>query len=255
MKPGWYRILVPNWSWAREFLVVAIVLSAYFAVNAGSADRRPAALEHGRELISLEKSLGIFHEVGVQDFFIDTPIVPVLTTIYVFIHPITTLGFIVVLFLSGSDRYPYVRYVFAIFSFASFTIFYLYPTAPPRMLPEYGFIDLVHQESPLSYESDLARTFLNPYAAMPSVHFGYSLIIGAMVLKMFRSWLVTSLGIAYPLLMVASIVASANHLFIDCIVSVLLLALVHILVARLDLPSRLIRIIKGMTGGASGPRA
>jgi hypothetical protein len=256
MEPGWYRIFLPNWAWAREFLIVMFVLLAYFAVNMGSADRQQAALENGRRLISIEESLGIFHEVEIQNAIIDSPIVPLFTTIYVFIHPITTLGFIAVLFLSGSDRYPYIRYVFVIFSLASFTIFYLYPTAPPRLLPEYGFVDLVHQRSPLSYESDLARTFLNPYAAMPSVHFGYSLIIGAMIFKMFHNWSIKSLGVGYTLLMLVSIVASANHLIIDCLASVLILSLIYYLVARMDLPSRLIRIIKGIAGRANnGPRA
>jgi hypothetical protein len=248
MKEGWYRIFVPDWTWAREFLIVVCVLSIYFAVNIGSSGRGPRALENTEDLISLEKSMGIFQELWVQKLVIDTPMVPILNAVYMFVHPLITIGFIVVLFLSGSDRYPYVRNVFFIFSISSFVVFYLYPAAPPRLMSNYGFVDLLHEESPINYETGLARVYLNPYAAMPSIHLGYSTIIGAMIFKIFRNRVIIFLGLAYPMLMSCSIIASANHLIIDGLVSVLFLALIYYLVSKLDLPDRLIRNFKGILG-------
>jgi len=248
MKRGWCCCLVPNWDWAREFLVVACVLSVYFAVNIGSADREQVAMGNAEDLISLERSLGIFLEAEVQGAVMGTPLVHVLWAVYIFVHPVITAGFIVVAFLSGSSSYPYVRNVFVIFSLVSFAIFFTYPVAPPRLLPGQGFVDMLHSDAPVSYHSDLARLLLNPYAAMPSVHFGYSLIIGAMLFRTSSNRLVTSLGIAYPLLMIISIVASANHLIVDALASVIILAIIYYLLARLDLPARLIRIFKGFAG-------
>ena len=250
MKKGWYGALVPNWDWAREFLVVACVLSVYFAVNLGSADREQVAMRNAEDLISLERSLGIFLEADVQGAIMGTPLVQVLWVVYIFIHPVITAGFILVTFLSGSRSYPYVRNVFVFFSLVSFAIFFAYPVAPPRLFPGHGFVDMLHSDAPVSYHSDLARLLLNPYAAMPSVHLGYSLIIGAMLFRVSSNRLVFSLGIAYPLLMFISIVASANHLIVDALASVIILVITYYMVARLCLPARLIRIFKGFSGSA-----
>ncbi len=240
----WLTALRPNWLWAREFLVACLVLSAYSAVNLNSADRREVALENCEGIIRVERALGIFVEVDVQDMILGTAAVLLVSYVYAFVHPLLTVGFIVVVFLSKRTYYSGMRNAFVVFSLISFAVFLIYPSAPPRMMIEYGFVDLLHQEAPVSYEMELARKILNPYAAMPSVHFGYSLIVGLiLVLKTDRIPL-RLLGIVYPSLMLFSVTASANHLLLDCLASVGLLAATYLVVFRLGLVDSLTRIFQ-----------
>ena len=240
----WLRALRPNWLWAREFLLACLVLSIYAAVNLGSADRREAALDNCEAIIRAERALGIFMEVEIQGMVLGTPGVPLLSYLYAFVHPLLTVAFIAVAFLSRRTYYPGARNAFVVFSLISFAVFLVFPSAPPRMMTEYGFVDLLHEEAPVSYEMELARKIFNPYAAMPSIHFGYSLIVGLTLLLKTDRIPLRLLGIAYPALMLLSVTASANHLLLDCIASAGLLLLTYILVFRLGLIDRLTRIFQ-----------
>jgi hypothetical protein len=238
--------LRPNWSWAREFLLACLVLSLYAAVNLDSADRRAAALENCEAVIRAERALGIFIEVDVQGMVLGTFAVPLLSYLYAFIHPLLTVAFIAVAFLSRSNYYPGMRNAFIVFSLISFAVFLIFPSAPPRMMTEYGFVDLLHEEAPVSYEMDLARKIFNPYAAMPSIHFGYSLIVGLTLLLKADRIPLRLVGVAYPSLMLVSVIASANHLLLDCLASVGLLLATRLVVFRLGLIDRLTRIFQDL---------
>ncbi len=240
----WYRLLIPNRTWIKEIVIAALVLSFYFVINTGSSAQHGAALKHANEVIVAERSMGIFVEVEIQGLVKETVLVPVLTGLYIFVHPLLTVLLIIILFLSGYREYPRIRNTFAAFSLLCFTIFFLYPTAPPRMMAEYGFVDLLHEKAPVSYET--APGLFNPYASMPSVHFGYSLIVGAIIFKL-RGRIPSALGITYPFLMFLSVTASANHFILDCLASVLLLGATYYLVTMVDLPDRVIRIFKNMS--------
>jgi hypothetical protein len=229
---------------AKEFAIGVLVVLVYSAVNLGSEGRRSVALDHCHDLIAIERAVGIFGEVEAQVLVLDTSFVPVVNAFYAFVHPLVTLGFVAVLFFLSDRDYVRTRNIFVTFSLLSFAVFLLYPTAPPRMTTEYGFVDLLHEEAPVSYQSDLASDLLNPYAAMPSIHFGYSAIIGAFVVARFRKRAPSALGIAHPALMVFSVAATANHLFLDCVAAALLLGVAYFMVVRLDLPGQLARFLR-----------
>lgn len=236
--------MVPNRTWLKEILLAAIVLISYSAVNLASSDRSFIAFDHCRQLIDVEQSLGIFIEVDVQRSVLGTPMVTLLNAFYAFIHPLVTIVFIIGLFLSASEKYAHIRNIFVIFSLLAFLIYLFYPSAPPRMLSEYGFIDILKENSPVSYETGLVQGILNPYAAMPSVHFGYSLIIGAALVYYSRRCLQLMLGVVYPAIMLFFVTASAHHLLIDCIAAVLLLAGTVVIVGRMGLPGNPTRFLR-----------
>ena len=245
----WLKALRPNWLWVREFVLICAVLSVYSAVNLASGDRRDLALANCERVIDLERDLGIFVEVDVQRMVLGTAAVPLLSYLYAFVHPFLTVGFIAILFLSRSTYYSQVRNTFAVFSMISFAVFFVFPSAPPRMMTEHGFIDLLHEGAPVNYEMDLARKIFNPYASMPSVHFGYSLIVGVTLFTKSDRRLLRLVGIAYPSLMLVSVTASANHLLLDCLASVGFLVATYLLVFRLCFVDRLTRFFKAKSRG------
>jgi membrane-associated phospholipid phosphatase len=92
----------------------------------------------------------------------------------------------------------------------------LYPVAPPRLLPETGMIDTLQAYNNLSYQAQSTEFFVNPYAAMPSLHVGWSVLLAIGVAMAFpRNPLVLLLCVAHPLTQSASTVFTGNHYFLD----------------------------------------
>lgn len=234
----------PRKAWPKELVVACILLLAYFSANFGSSERREVAMAHFRELASVEKQLGIFVELDLQRLVLGTPLVAFVNIFYALFHSIIVLGFAVTLFITGRDEYPRARNLLLAFSLMSFLIYFLYPAAPPRMMGEYGFVDTLDQTPGVSYETGFLSGLMNPYAAMPSVHIGYSLIVGGFVYLKSRGRLFRFLGPVYPALMLFVVTSSANHLLIDCIVSVPLLLFTILIVDRADLSGRLARYLR-----------
>ena len=76
----------------------------------------------------------------------------------------------------------------------------LYPTAPPRMFPEYGFVDTLNDFSDVNHDSALAKIFINPYAAVPSMHCAFAMMIGATGIMVCRHWWSKAWWAFWPLL-------------------------------------------------------
>ena len=111
-------------------------------------------------------------------------------------------------------------------------IFAAFPVAPPR-LTDLGFIDTVTQQSS-AYRVLQPPAFVNQYAAMPSLHVGWDLLMGLAVYTYSRHVLLRALGVVLPVLMVSSVVQTANHYVIDAVVGVaLVVASMHV-VRRLE---------------------
>ena len=237
-------VLDPRKAWPKEVVVACILLLAYFSANYGSSDRREVAMAHFRELASLEKRLGIFVERDLQQLILGTPLVGFVNVFYALLHSVIILGFAVTLFVTGRNEYPYVRNLLLAFSLISFLIYFLYPLAPPRIMDEYGFVDTLDETPGVSYETGFLSGLMNAYAAMPSVHIGYTLIVGGFIYLKSRRLLFRLLGPAYPALMLFVVTSSANHLLIDCIVSVPLLIFTVLIIGKVDLPGRLARYLR-----------
>ena len=112
--------------------------------------------------------------------------------------------------------FPVVRNTLIFSTAVALTVYVLFPAAPPR-LAGLGFADTVTQGAHVNLSSDMLGSLYNPFAAVPSLHFGYALIVGAAVgLLASRRW-VRVLGWAYPAFMLLTIVGTGNHFFFDAI--------------------------------------
>ena len=91
----------------------------------------------------------------------------------------------------------------------------LYPTAPPRMFPEHGYVDTIVDFSNVNHDSTLAKIFINPYAAVPSMHCAFALMIGGTGFKVCRHWIPKAFWAAWPLLIAWVVIVTANHYWFD----------------------------------------
>ena len=102
------------------------------------------------------------------------------------------LGFLVWLYLFRNESYYFVRNMFVVSMCLALIGYIGYPTAPPRMFPEHGFVDTITDFSNVNHDSALAKVFINPYAAVPSMHCAFALMIGATGVMVCRHWYLES---------------------------------------------------------------
>ena len=98
------------------------------------------------------------------------------------------LGFLVWLYLFRNESYYFVRNMFVVSMGLALVGYTLYPTAPPRMFPQHGFVDTIIDFSKVNHDSTLAKIFINPYAAVPSMHCAFALMIGGTGVRVCRHW-------------------------------------------------------------------
>lgn len=170
-----------------------------------------AAFDHAFRLVSLEQTLGLFHEEWLQRAVEKRPwLSATVQWIYLWSYLPILGGAGITMFLK--DRCLYRAYRNTMFASAALglLIFAFVPVAPPRMLPEYGFLDPFH--TAFSATSGAK----NDFAAVPSFHFGFTLLaaLGVSHVFRFRAWLVTGLALL-PAIMLISIVSTANHFYLD----------------------------------------
>jgi hypothetical protein len=173
------------------------------------------ARDHAGDIVALERSLGVYGERGVQELAESVPGLPALLGVaYIVLHIVATAGILAWVYRSHRDRFPIVRTTLIASTALSLAVYVLYPVAPPR-LAGLGFADTVTTHAGLNLSSDLLGSLYNPFAAVPSLHFGYALLVGVAVAKFARRAVSRVLGGAYPIAMLGIIVATGNHFVFD----------------------------------------
>jgi hypothetical protein len=201
-----------------EVLLLAAALPLYYLVRGMTHQEVPDAVSRGVEIIRLEKSLGIFWEMELQSWIISYAwLVKLLNWFYLFGH-LPVIGALAVwLYFWHRPQYLLMRNAFLL-SGAIALIFYVnFPTAPPRLLPDYlgyNFVDTVVQQ----YQESRPLTpsfFVNEYAAFPSMHIGWNLLVAIAIWMASRNILVRLFAVLMPLAMLTDILLTANHYIID----------------------------------------
>lgn len=207
--------------WAKEpLLQLAIVLGCvlvYFGTRGITEGSEAAAIAHGHDLLRLEAALGLRIEDDLQEVVLRSGwLTTVSNWIYIWGHwPVIAL---VMIWLHHGDRRRYLLLRNAMIASGAIglVIFMTYPVAPPRLLPD-GFVDTVTEHSH-SYRVLQPPALVNRFAAMPSLHAGWNLLVGIVVFNACRRGVVRVLAVLSPLLMSYAVVATANHYVLDPIV-------------------------------------
>lgn len=202
-------------SGAGEIAGLAVLYGLYEVVRGVGGEDYSAAFANTRDIVELEQQLGVFAEQGIQRAAESVHLLPALLGLaYVTLHFLGTALALVWVHRRHRASFPIVRTTLIASTAFALAGYVLYPAAPPR-LADLGFSDTVSAATGLNLSSDLLGSFYNPIAAVPSLHFGYAVIVGVAVAALAgRAW-VRALGWLYPLAMLAIIVATGNHFFLD----------------------------------------
>ena len=205
------------------------------------------AIANAWHVWDLERLLRFPDEEALQDWFLQWHgVVKAANWYYVAVHFPATLAFLAWGWLRRPpEEYRWARRLIITLTALALLLHIAMPLAPPRMLPSLGFVDTMTVFGPSAYSGD-AATVSNQFAAMPSLHVGWALLISVVVIRTANSrWRWAT--VAHPVLTTLVVVVTANHYWIDAVVSALLLALVMLITPRPDviLPSRAWRRLVG----------
>jgi hypothetical protein len=202
-----------------EIGLVAVAFLLYFIVRGLVVDRADEAMANANDIIDLERSLGIFWEPRLQELIIDNrALVQLMNAIYFWLDFPLIVAVGLFLYFRRRHEYTVARDALLLSGAISLVIYNLYPVMPPRLLPGGEFIGTIEEYSDLSYQASSTAAFVNPYAAVPSLHFGWAVIIGGTVFLTFRNPLARLIGLLLPWAQLAAIVFTANHYIFDAFV-------------------------------------
>jgi hypothetical protein len=200
---------------ARELIVIAAVIVLYFGVRGLIATRIEVAYQNAERVIALERWTGVFVEPKLQAAIAAHGwIANTVSYIYIYGHWPVLLATLLWLLIRHRDAYPTFRNAMLVSGTIGLTIFAVFPVAPPRFLTAYGFVDTVTEQTE-AYRVLQPPAFVNQYAAVPSLHFGWNLLMGIAVAGLAGHRITRLLGWLMPVLMLAAIVLTANHYLFD----------------------------------------
>ncbi|MGD0764901.1 MAG: phosphatase PAP2 family protein [Dehalococcoidia bacterium] len=204
-----------------ELGLVSLAFLFYFLVRGSVVDRTSDALAHGFRIIDLEQNAGFFWELQLQALVVGRQfLVQMFNFIYFwFDFPlIVTVG--LWLYFRHRRQYTLTRDAMLISGGIALIIYHLFPVAPPRYLSEFGFVDTMAVYSPLSYQAQSARPFVNPYAAVPSLHVGWPVLLAVGVIWATRFKPIWLAAVMLPVAQFFAVVFTANHFIFDTMVGV-----------------------------------
>ena len=175
------------------------------------------AFHHAETIIRLERSLGLYQEGRLQRAFIDhTTLLQGWNIYYGTIHFVVPAFALWLLWRRRRDRFAPARTVFLVMCFVALAVFALWPLMPPRYMPaHYGFVDTGARFGGLGPLDSGSMKDTNPFAAMPSLHIGWSVWSAWVLVPLLSSRPARLLAAAYPLFTLTAIVVTANHWILD----------------------------------------
>ncbi|MER5550785.1 phosphatase PAP2 family protein [Streptomyces sp. NPDC002793] len=210
-----------------EILLIAVSYWLYSLVRNAVPEQKAAALRNANRIWSLEHSVGLaFEEAVNQAVNSVTWLIVSMNYYYATLHFVVTIGVLIWLFRSHPGRYAATRLILFATTAVALLGYYVFPLAPPRLMNGGGFIDtvLLHQTWG-SMASGNFKHMSNQYAAMPSMHIGWSLWCGLTICALATAPWAKILGALYPVATLVVIVATANHFWLDAVGGAACLAL------------------------------
>ncbi len=209
--------LPQGWGDAGRQLGILVLVDVAYELVRGIADsQRSDAIAHGQQVIDFERGTHTFFEPSLQAFFLPAHwLIDVANQMYLNAQFSIALGFLVWLYLFRNESYYFVRNMFVVSMGLALIGYTLFPTAPPRMFHEYGFLDTITDFSNVNHDSALAKIFINPYAAVPSMHCAFAMMIGGTGVMVCRHGWSKAFWAAWPLLITWVVIVTANHYWVD----------------------------------------
>jgi membrane-associated phospholipid phosphatase len=215
-----------------EALAVLALYGLYELARGLVAGDTGAAERHAHRLVAVERRLHVFVEGNVQHAVHGLPgLIGLLGAAYLTLHLLVTAGVLLWLHQRRPAAFPFVRTTLLFASALALVGYFAFPTAPPR-LAGIGVVDTI-SNGHVNLNGGLLSSFYNPYAAVPSMHVGYALIVAVALLRYGRGRLARVLALLYPPTVLLTIVATGNHFFLDAAAGALVAAIAAVPAALL----------------------
>jgi membrane-associated phospholipid phosphatase len=219
------RLALPTWlhlprGWRDVLRQLALFAGAY----AGYEIVRGLVGVHGYKpfgdatrIISFERSLHVFWEPSIESWVMGHAhwLLDIADWTYINAHFVVTIGALVFIYLRRNDSFYFVRNMFMIAMLIALVGYSVFPTAPPRLMPEWGFTDAVQQATHMTIENGAGGALLNAYAAVPSMHVCFALMIALPMSQLVRRRFFRILWRTYPAFIAFVVIATGNHYFTD----------------------------------------
>ena len=205
--------------WAHLAFQFVIWIGFYFVyqIARGAADRSvAAAFQNGESVLRTERHFGALFEPAVQRVVDTSTIMVTLTSYTYWLSQFAVVGATLLwVYFRHQERFAGFRNWLIAANLVGLVGYVLMPTAPPRMFPEYGFVDTLAHSSAVNHGSGQIELASNPYAAMPSVHSADALIIGFAMATLVKSRWAAMLWTLWPTWVWFSVMATGNHYWLD----------------------------------------
>jgi hypothetical protein len=215
--------------WWGELLAVLIFYGVYSFVRNLHHGNEAQAYQHAKDLIDVQKALGINHEQAIQAWALGSrAFIIACNYFYGSLHFIVTAGVMIYLYRRWTDDYPRWRNTLGIATGLALIGFAFFPLLPPRLLDSYsqvhhlgihyGFVDTLAKDPAFwSFNSGAVNKISNQFAAMPSVHCAWALWCACALVPRVKHVWAKVLAAIYPVMTVTVIVVTANHYFLDAV--------------------------------------
>lgn len=209
-----------------QVALILLLVFLYFGVRGLTQGSTADAVANANRVLDLEKRLHLDVEGAFQNRFTDSDaVVDFANWIYIWGHWPVIIATMIWLVARHSDVFRRLRDAMMISGAVGMVIFATFPVAPPR-LADHGMVDTVTERSQ-AYRVLQPPAFVNQYAAMPSLHAGWDLLVGIAIVTAASTLVLKIIGFAMPILMALAVVLTANHYVLDVIVGVSLALAAH----------------------------
>jgi hypothetical protein len=218
---------------AFEIALVALAFLLYFLVRGSVVDRDAEALGNALDVVRVEQSLGFYWEPQLNEAVLgNEALIQFFNAIYFWMDfPLIVALALWLYFFRHRHEYTIARDALLASGAIALIVYHLYPVAPPRLLPaEYGFVDTLKEYTAPAYQADSTAPFVNPYAAMPSLHYGWAVLVGGVLFWTTQNVWLRALAVALPIAQFTSILFTANHYILDAMAG-LVVALMGLAIA------------------------
>jgi hypothetical protein len=213
-----------------EIVLMVALLTLYRLGRYLGRDEMLRAFRHAREVLAFEQAVGIGNEDSLQRIALGhIGAVRLLNRYYATAHFPVTAAFLVLCYLRTPAIYRQIRAILVAVTAAGLVLHIAYPLAPPRMMS--GFVDTVAVYGPSIYDRPGVQSVANQYAAMPSLHVGWAVIVAYGLYLMWsgrRRWL----GAGHAAMTIIAVVVTANHYWADIVVALVLVLAATVVVRR-----------------------
>jgi hypothetical protein len=228
------RILPRGWLDLLWQLTLWFAFLLAYQVARGIADRNPAkAFENALTVIDVEQKADALFELTFQRWIHSSELLTTLTSWTYWMSQFTVVGLTLLwVYLRRNDAFLRFRNTIMLANVIGLAGYALLPTAPPRMFPSFGFVDTLAAFSTVNHGSGLVELASNPYAAMPSLHAADALIVGVVLATVVRRRIFKVLWLLWPAWVWFTVMATANHFWLDIVAGIAVAAVAAAVVYR-----------------------